>query len=33
MQGDPDAQNDIALCYYKGEGVKKDMKKGKCKTA
>ncbi|CAG8671992.1 18893_t:CDS:2 [Dentiscutata erythropus] len=25
-QGDPDAQNDIAHCYYKGEGVKKDMK-------
>ncbi|CAG8589971.1 1381_t:CDS:2 [Diversispora eburnea] len=22
------AQNDIALCYYKGEGVKKDMKAG-----
>ncbi|CAG8500811.1 328_t:CDS:2 [Racocetra fulgida] len=27
-QGDPDAQNDIAHCYYKGEGVKKDMKTG-----
>jgi TPR repeat protein len=25
LQGDPDAQNDLAHCYYHGQGVKRDV--------
>jgi len=29
QQGDPKAQNDLALCYYAGDGVKK-MNRKRC---